>query len=49
MMVLPGKKAQQQINFIPRMVGTKMLQASLSLANINSTITGFKMVAVNKD
>ncbi|XP_003973530.2 transglutaminase 5, like isoform X2 [Takifugu rubripes] len=48
MMVLPGGRAQQRITFLPRMTGTKMLQASLSLANINSTISGFKMVFVNK-
>uniref|UniRef100_A0A674MUY2 protein-glutamine gamma-glutamyltransferase n=1 Tax=Takifugu rubripes TaxID=31033 RepID=A0A674MUY2_TAKRU len=41
-------RAQQRITFLPRMTGTKMLQASLSLANINSTISGFKMVFVNK-
>uniref|UniRef100_H3CNN9 protein-glutamine gamma-glutamyltransferase n=1 Tax=Tetraodon nigroviridis TaxID=99883 RepID=H3CNN9_TETNG len=44
----PGGRAQKRINFIPRMVGTKMLHANLSLANINSTITGFKMIFVNK-
>lgn len=44
----PGGRAQKRIDFIPRMVGTKMLQASMSLENINCTITSFKMVFVNK-
>ncbi|KAM9361601.1 transglutaminase 5, like [Symphorus nematophorus] len=44
----PGGKVKQDISFTPSMVGTKMLQASLSLTNINSTIRGFKMVFVNR-
>ncbi|XP_018559348.1 transglutaminase 5, like [Lates calcarifer] len=44
----PGGRVQQRITFIPSMVGTKMLQANLSLTNINSTVRGFKMVFVNK-
>ena len=44
----PGGKVQQDISFTPSMVGRKMLQASLSLTNINSTIRGFKMVFVNR-
>ncbi|XP_034725500.1 transglutaminase 5, like isoform X1 [Etheostoma cragini] len=44
----PGGRIEQLITFIPRNVGTKMLQASLSLTNINSTIRGFKMVSVLK-
>ncbi|XP_071398940.1 transglutaminase 5, like [Centroberyx affinis] len=42
-----GERVQQSITFIPKMVGMKMLQASLSLANINSIIRGFKMVSVS--
>ncbi|XP_042260194.1 transglutaminase 5, like [Thunnus maccoyii] len=44
----PGRRVEQHITFIPSMVGTKMLQASLTLTNINSTIRGFKMVSVNR-
>ncbi|XP_049894407.1 transglutaminase 5, like [Epinephelus moara] len=44
----PGGKAEQRITFTPSKVGTKMLQASLALSNMNSTIRGFKMVSVNK-
>ncbi|XP_068568547.1 transglutaminase 5, like [Cebidichthys violaceus] len=44
----PGKSVKQRITFIPNKVGTKMLQASLSLSNINSTIRGFKMVSVSR-
>lgn len=44
----PGGRVQQSVTFIPSMVGTKMLQANLSLTNINSTIRGFKMVFVNR-
>ncbi|XP_076604941.1 transglutaminase 5, like [Chaetodon auriga] len=44
----PGGKVEQDITFTPTMVGTKMLQADLSLANISSTIRGFKMVHVNR-
>lgn len=44
----PGGGVQQNITFTPSMAGTKMLQASLALKNINSTIRGFKMVFVNK-
>ncbi|XP_042349937.1 transglutaminase 5, like [Plectropomus leopardus] len=44
----PGGKAQQHITFIPSKMGTKMLQASMALSNINSTIRGFKMVSVNR-
>ncbi|XP_026161610.1 transglutaminase 5, like [Mastacembelus armatus] len=44
----PGGKVKQQITFVPSMVGTKMLQASLSLTNMSSTIRGFKMVSVNR-
>uniref|UniRef100_A0A3P8WTC8 protein-glutamine gamma-glutamyltransferase n=1 Tax=Cynoglossus semilaevis TaxID=244447 RepID=A0A3P8WTC8_CYNSE len=40
---------EHRITFTPNMVGTKMLQASLKLSNINSTIRGFKMVIVDKD
>nr|CBN80793.1 Protein-glutamine gamma-glutamyltransferase 5 [Dicentrarchus labrax] len=42
----PGGRVQQNITFVPSMVGTKMLQANLSLTN--STIRGFKMVSVNR-
>ncbi|XP_030277235.1 transglutaminase 5, like isoform X1 [Sparus aurata] len=44
----PGGTVQQGITFTPSMVGTKMLQASLLLTNMNSTIRGFKMVFVNR-
>lgn len=44
-----GGKVEHRITFTPNMVGTKMLQASLKLSNINSTIRGFKMVIVDKD
>nr|XP_019952098.1 PREDICTED: protein-glutamine gamma-glutamyltransferase 5-like [Paralichthys olivaceus] len=44
----PRGKVEQCITFTPGMVGTKMLQASLSLTNVNSTIRGFKMVFVNR-
>ncbi|XP_022617143.1 protein-glutamine gamma-glutamyltransferase 5-like [Seriola dumerili] len=44
----PGGRVLQPITFIPTMAGTKMLQASLSLTNINTTIRGFEMVFVNK-
>ncbi|KAG7493407.1 protein-glutamine gamma-glutamyltransferase 5-like [Solea senegalensis] len=43
-----GGKVEQRISFIPSVTGTKMLQASLSLMNVNSTIRGFKMVRVNR-
>ncbi|XP_045884696.1 transglutaminase 5, like isoform X2 [Micropterus dolomieu] len=43
----PGGRMEQHITFVPSMVGTKMLQASLSLTNISSTIRGFKMVSVH--
>ncbi|XP_047437950.1 transglutaminase 5, like [Mugil cephalus] len=42
----PGGTVVQQITFTPSMLGNKMLQASLSLTNINVTVTGFKMVSV---
>ncbi|XP_040889926.1 transglutaminase 5, like isoform X2 [Toxotes jaculatrix] len=44
----PGGRVEQRITFIPSMVGTKMLQASLSLTNMNTTIRGFKMVFINR-
>ncbi|KAM3621781.1 uncharacterized protein V6R79_015918 [Siganus canaliculatus] len=44
----PGRKVEQNITFLPRLAGSKMLQASLSLTNVNTTIRGFKMVLVNK-
>uniref|UniRef100_UPI0037E9AFDD transglutaminase 5, like n=1 Tax=Semicossyphus pulcher TaxID=241346 RepID=UPI0037E9AFDD len=44
----PGGGVEQSITFVPSMVGNKMLQASLSLANMNSTIRGFQMVTVNR-
>ncbi|KAF7661595.1 hypothetical protein LDENG_00258120 [Lucifuga dentata] len=44
----PGGKVEQRITLIPTMVGTKMLQANLSLTNINSFIRGFKMVSANR-
>ncbi|XP_062262110.1 transglutaminase 5, like [Platichthys flesus] len=44
----PGGKVEQRITFIPSMLGRRMLQANLSLININSTIRGFKMVSVNR-
>ncbi|XP_068598549.1 transglutaminase 5, like [Brachionichthys hirsutus] len=44
----PGGRMQQEVIFNPRMAGTKMLQAGLSLKSINSTIRGFKMVFVNR-
>ncbi|XP_068171540.1 transglutaminase 5, like [Antennarius striatus] len=44
----PGGRAEQKITFKPSMVGRKMLQAALSLAHINSTIRGFKMVLVSR-
>uniref|UniRef100_A0A3Q2YED2 protein-glutamine gamma-glutamyltransferase n=1 Tax=Hippocampus comes TaxID=109280 RepID=A0A3Q2YED2_HIPCM len=36
---------KQRITFVPRMTGTKMLQASLTLSN-KSTVRGFKMVSI---
>ncbi|KAM7402423.1 hypothetical protein PAMP_017665 [Pampus punctatissimus] len=44
----PGGRVEQCITFVPRKLGTKMLQASLILTNINSTVRGFKMVSVNR-
>uniref|UniRef100_A0A3Q3JHG3 protein-glutamine gamma-glutamyltransferase n=2 Tax=Monopterus albus TaxID=43700 RepID=A0A3Q3JHG3_MONAL len=44
----PGKRVERRITFTPSMVGTKMLQASLSLAENNSSIRGFKMFFVNR-
>ncbi|XP_029989916.1 transglutaminase 5, like isoform X2 [Sphaeramia orbicularis] len=44
----PGARVEQSITFVPNMVGTKMLQANLSLTNIRSTIRGFKMVTVRR-
>ncbi|XP_074497796.1 transglutaminase 5, like [Sebastes fasciatus] len=44
----PGGSVVQRIDFIPSKVGTKMLQASLSLSHVNSTIRGYKMVSVNR-
>ncbi|XP_069003902.1 transglutaminase 5, like [Embiotoca jacksoni] len=44
----PGGRVEQRLTFIPTMVGAKMLQASLSLKNLNCTIRGFKMVSVNR-
>ncbi|KAF3856603.1 hypothetical protein F7725_017326 [Dissostichus mawsoni] len=44
----PGGSVKQRITFIPSKVGVKMLQASLALSNINSTIRGFKMVSVSR-
>lgn len=42
----PGGSVMQRITFVPTKLGTKMLQARLSLADINSAIRGFKMVSV---
>ncbi|XP_075997285.1 transglutaminase 5, like [Genypterus blacodes] len=42
----PGDKVEQRITFIPTMVGARMLQASLTLTHINSSIRGFRMVSV---
>ncbi|XP_062301417.1 transglutaminase 5, like [Scomber scombrus] len=42
----PGLSVEQRITFIPNKVGTKMLQASLTLTNIRSTIRGFKMISI---
>ncbi|KAM7422973.1 hypothetical protein PAMA_010823 [Pampus argenteus] len=44
----PGGRVEQCITFTPSMVGRKMMQASLTLTNINSTIRGFKMVSVKR-
>ncbi|XP_065810725.1 transglutaminase 5, like [Labrus bergylta] len=46
--LIPGGGVKQSITFVPTMGGTKMLQASLSLTNMNSTIRGFKMITVNR-
>ncbi|KAM7005824.1 transglutaminase 5, like [Tautogolabrus adspersus] len=46
--LLPGGGVKQRINFVPGMVGTKMLQAGLSITNMKSTIRGFKMISVNR-
>ncbi|KAM8867178.1 transglutaminase 5, like isoform 1-T1 [Synchiropus picturatus] len=43
-----GGTVEQSFSFTPFMLGTKMLQASLSLFNTNSTIRGFKMIYVNR-
>ncbi|XP_026205878.1 transglutaminase 5, like isoform X2 [Anabas testudineus] len=43
----PGRRVEQRITFTPTTVGTKMLQASLSLTNFSPTIRGFKMVSIN--
>ncbi|XP_041837034.1 transglutaminase 5, like [Melanotaenia boesemani] len=43
----PGMRVEQDIKFLPSMVGVKMLQASLSLSEININIRGFKMVSIN--
>ncbi|KAM4588276.1 transglutaminase 5, like isoform 2-T2 [Odontesthes bonariensis] len=44
----PGGRMEQHITFIPSMVGVKMLQASLSLSNVNISIRGFKMLSVKR-
>ncbi|XP_041639534.1 transglutaminase 5, like [Cheilinus undulatus] len=44
----PGGAVEQRITFIPSKVGTKMLQASLSFSNMNSTIRGYKIVSVQR-
>ncbi|XP_029288253.1 LOW QUALITY PROTEIN: protein-glutamine gamma-glutamyltransferase 5-like [Cottoperca gobio] len=44
----PRASMNHRFTFVPSKVGTKMLQASLTLSNINSTIRGFKMVSVNR-
>ncbi|AWP02505.1 putative protein-glutamine gamma-glutamyltransferase 5-like isoform 2 [Scophthalmus maximus] len=44
----PGGRVEQRITFTPSMAGTKMLQASMSLTKVSSTIRGFKMVFVHK-
>ncbi|XP_074524948.1 transglutaminase 5, like [Halichoeres trimaculatus] len=44
----PGGTVEQSITFTPRLVGTKMLQANLSLASMRTNIRGFKMVSVNR-
>uniref|UniRef100_A0A8C2WGH5 protein-glutamine gamma-glutamyltransferase n=1 Tax=Cyclopterus lumpus TaxID=8103 RepID=A0A8C2WGH5_CYCLU len=44
----PGGSVTQRIIFIPNKVGTKMLQARLSLSGISSAIRGFKMVLVSR-
>ncbi|KAF3690108.1 Protein-glutamine gamma-glutamyltransferase 5 [Channa argus] len=46
--LFPERRVEQRITFTPNMMGTKMLQANLSLTNISSTIRGFKMVFVKK-
>ncbi|XP_072237859.1 transglutaminase 5, like isoform X1 [Leuresthes tenuis] len=47
MLSLPsGGRMEQNITFIPSMVGEKMLQASLSVSDINISIRGFKMLSV---
>ncbi|XP_030585509.1 transglutaminase 5, like isoform X2 [Archocentrus centrarchus] len=47
----PGGRVDQPVPFIPIFTptGVKMLQASLSLTNMNVTISGFKMVSVKND
>ncbi|XP_071351172.1 transglutaminase 5, like [Trachinotus anak] len=44
----PGGIVKQRITFSPTMVGAKMLQASVFLTNMNTTIRGFEMVFVNR-
>ncbi|KAM4613330.1 transglutaminase 5, like [Polymixia lowei] len=43
----PGGRMEQQVVVLPRMVGMRMLQASLTLENNNTVIRGFKMVSVS--
>ncbi|XP_024126836.1 transglutaminase 5, like [Oryzias melastigma] len=43
----PGKGVEERVKFTPKMVGRKMLHASLSLSTANIIIRGFKMVSVN--
>uniref|UniRef100_A0A8C5HWD1 protein-glutamine gamma-glutamyltransferase n=2 Tax=Gouania willdenowi TaxID=441366 RepID=A0A8C5HWD1_GOUWI len=42
----PGGVVEQRVTFRPYMVGSRMLQATLSFTNINTTIRGFKMISV---
>lgn len=43
----PGGKVEHTISFVPKMMGTKMLQANLTLTEKRRTIRGFKMVSVS--
>ncbi|XP_056157840.1 transglutaminase 5, like [Lampris incognitus] len=43
----PRGRVAQRVVFLPKLTGTKMLQASLTLTKRNTVIRGFKMVYVN--